>query len=346
MTKWMRQVSVGLGVAALVFAFVGSALASSKLPTVCVQAQNAYKKSSSYVRTTIRSHKTFRNAWKLAFNHRKVSKKMYTRSSKQFTSSKSSYSSLKSYLASKGFNVSRTNSLKKLLSNMGYKISGKNWLKNKLKVTSKFKGVNPSFKTKPNKKVNLPFSASRVKSTTRTLTRTKVSLKVTLKSLLLTIKRLKAAKAAGLKAKAQSKTARSLLANTKSLVRRCNSILKSTKYRNLRRKKYRVERSLPRGRGYCGGDDKVSWSEGFYYCAPCDPMRSSCNGTCQYMSFGMMEQNTSNQDSQLTAAEGSSDPNGNIMFEIDMKTTETTNEANSTQSSTKQTDDALGALGF
>lgn len=342
----MRQFSVGLGVAALVLAFAGDALASSKLPTVCVQAQNAYKKSSSYVSSTIRSHKKFRNAWKYAFNHRKVSKNLYKRSSQQFNSSKTSYSSLKSYLASKGFNVTKSNSLKKQLSSKGFKVSGNNWLKSKLKVTSKYKGYNSSFKAKSNKKVNLPFSASRVKSATRNLTRTRASLKITLKTLLLTIKRLKAAKAEGLKAKAQSKTARSLLAKTKSLVRRCNAILKSNQYKNLRRKKYRVERSILRGRGYCGGSDKVSWSEGFYYCAPCDPMRSSCTGTCQYLSFGMMEQNTSNQDSQLTVAEGSSDPNGNIMFEIDMKTTEATNEANSTQSSSNQTDDALGALGF
>lgn len=348
MKLWNTFVSLGFGLAVLGLALSGKADARSKLPTVCVQAQNAYKKSSSYVKKTIRTHKTFRKTWMKAFNFRKIAKKSFSRSKGKFSSSKASYSSLKSYLSGKGFAVSKSNSLKRQLQSKGYKVSGKHWLKRRVKTTSSYKvpKTNNKFKFKSNKKVKMPFSVSRVKSTKRSLTRTKRSLSKTLSKLRNVLKWLKSAKTLGLRSKAESKKARSYLKNTKSLVRKCNAILKTRRYRKLRRRKFRVQRPMPQGRRYCGGDQPVSWSRGFYYCAPCDPMASSCAGTCQFMSFGMMEQNTSNQESQLSAAESSSDPNGNIMFEIDMKTAESTKESSATQSSSTETDDALGALGF
>lgn len=316
-----------------------SSLAWANLPSVCVQAQQAFQQSQSFTQTTIQSHNKFKQSWQQAFQTRKTSQTFYSRALSDFTSSKSSYSATKSHLASKGFSISSSSSLKSLLSAKGFKF---NLVGNKFKFNKipKLPGAGSSSAQK-----TAPFDTKQVAKTAGSLLKTSASLSSALSWLKKALTQLRDAKNLGNQAKSQTTSAKQYLANTKSLLQRCQTELQ--KLQSAPKKRHTL--LFPRtGVAYCGNSGWMSETSiaQRVFCAPCDPMRSSCENTCFFGNFGSMFQQTQNQESQLNQAEKSSGSSGNVMFEIDMKIAECEKDEQSTQGNSNETKDQLGSLGF
>lgn len=319
------------------FSFVFVSGADANLPSVCVQAQQAFNQAHSFTKTTIQTHHDFRQSWQKAFQTRATSQTFYSQSLSKFTSSKALYSSLKSHLSSKGFAISSSSSLKSLLTSKGYKFDS---MLGKISSTGKPKSTGTGSGSAPKK--SAPFDVKQVAKTTAGLKITSAALTNALTWLRKALTQLREAKNLGNQAKSKTTSARQYLSNAQSLLQKCQAELK--KIQNAPKKRT----SLPFSRQYarCGEQFASPVDVDRVYCGPCDPMRSSCESTCFFGNFNSMMQQTQSQQSQLNQAEKNSGSNGNVMFEIDMKIGQCEKDEQSAQSSSNETKDQLGSLGF
>ncbi len=339
MSRWV--VGFFAVILCVVFAYgsIPDASARSRLPTICVQARNSYNSSKRYTRSTVKLLRSFKQSWRKAFRVKARSKRTFSRAIRVYRFSSTKYNSLRTYLSRKGFSISKSLSLSALLRQKGFSLRGRRWRLPRLPNRRA-----PRARRRGSRKPPINFRKVR-----RTLTKVKFSKRILTRSLRLSrraIKLLLNAKKLGVRARSQLVTARRKLKKTLSLIRRCRAELRKQRRRRRRRPRKRTSLPVYKNSRYCGANHSTFGVQVF--CAPCDPMRSSCENSCfGFAAWGQMEQDTQNQEGELTSSERSSGAgNGGAFFEIDMKTTEARNEETNASNGVNDTSSQASSLSF